>query len=171
MPYATGSTVLSRRQIEECIAAQRGPRRVSQAKLAARFGVTQTTISDWVRGHVDAHPCRTRYADATREEARRLHVVEGLDYAAIARKLGTTRTTIQRWLGPAPKSSEPTVTARLKAMVRRGYRRTYTREHVRMVRELRTKQKLSYSAIALATGIPVRTVGRWLCGYDTKGTR
>lgn len=56
-------------------------------------------------------------------------------------------------------------------MARRGYRRTYTREHFRMVRELRRKEKLSYSSIAFATGIPVRTIGRWLCGYDTKGTR
>lgn len=168
---ARGSTVLSKRQIEECIAAQRGPNRVSQQKLAAKFGVNQTVISRWVREHVERHACRTRYPQRLRARAQRLREKKGLSNAAIARKLGTTSTTVRRWLGPVAKSTEPTVTARLRAMARRGYRRTYTREHFRMVRELRRKEKLSYSSIAFATGIPVRTVGRWLCGYDTKGTR
>ncbi len=92
-----GSTVLRQRQIDACIAAQRGPNRISQARLAAQFGVGQRTISRWVRHAADPHPCRTRYPEEIKAEARRLKREQGMSNDKIAKALGVSYSSARDW--------------------------------------------------------------------------
>lgn len=87
-------TVAQRRA---CIEASRGPNRVPQSKLAAQTGVSQKTISDRVKKYADFHACRTRYESDIKQRAIQLHS-EGWTTMRIARELGTSHTSVRRWL-------------------------------------------------------------------------
>lgn len=166
MAQPPGSEKLSQRQIDACIAAQKGPNRVSQASLAARYGVSQRIISKWTKAQIDTRGCRTRYGADTKEEARRLRVEEGLNYSEIGRRLGIECRTIGRWLGPAAHAGprgpvyRPSKEGRLRRAAAPGgpYSLALRAEARRLWRAGGTTQR----DIAKALDVSERTVGRWI---------
>lgn len=98
---------LSRRQVAACIEASKGPNRVPQSKLAARYGVAQQTISMIVKDEADFHPCRTRYDAATKERAVELRQA-GMQFPVIAALLGAGERSVKRWMREAKTSTRGT---------------------------------------------------------------
>jgi transposase-like protein len=68
----------------------------SQAALGVLYGISQNTVSRYVKGLVPTHPKRKRYADADRERARELRAA-GTPWSKIAKDIGCAESVARKW--------------------------------------------------------------------------